>query len=416
MSPAIQYCLTPSPQFEEYIKYRLITSHSYSSSTMPRATCFKFIDQSARECKDCNIVFEYPHELRKHNQEHAHKPQGGYYRCTWFGCSYAGSDRSNYKTHRRTHTREKSKACPDCKFTAGSPSSLTRHRKKFHNYILNAKTVSSYPSVSSVSTFQSVLDFSSCPSSSSIPSSKEVASSDFSSSSSLAEMISSSSASYDLCNPEIPLNLDNLFSEPDAFYGLGGTKPNWDAKAPVAPYPRTLSSAIDTEPVLRNVDDTLHLPFDSRADLGFSFGIVSEPQFAETAPTNLFPAMGDMDLQSNVDDSTYYSQNWDQTRQSSPYNIALGHAADFNPPIAGHISPEDLQIFAHQSNNYIEQATTANFPDSTAWFDPSMINSTSGFTDTTQFLPLESVLPSTSSFSIDSFFNFDEYHTSSFSL
>ncbi|KAJ3828301.1 hypothetical protein EV361DRAFT_938982 [Lentinula raphanica] len=383
---------------------------------MPRATSFKFIDQSARECKDCNIVFEYPHELRKHNQEHVHKPQGGYYHCTWPSCSYASQDSSNYKTHYRTHTREKTKACPDCKFTTVSPSSLTRHRKKFHNYIPSAKLVVSYPSVSSVSTFRSVLDFRSCPSSSSIPSSKQVASSNSSSSSSLVETNSSSSAIHDLCNPEIPLNLDNLFSEPGALsYGLGGTKLNWDAKAPVAPYPRTLSSAIDTEPVLRNVDDTLQLPSDSWADLDLSFGPVSEPQFAYIAPTNLFPTMGDMGLQSNVDDSTNYSQNWDQTQQSLPYNIGLGHTADFNPPIAGAISPEDLQIFAPQSNNHIEQATTVDFPDSASWFNPSMINSTSGFSDTTQVLPLESGFPSTSSLPMDSFFDFDQCNPS-FSL
>ncbi|KAJ3837661.1 hypothetical protein F5878DRAFT_204820 [Lentinula raphanica] len=382
---------------------------------MPRATSFKFIDQSARECKDCNIVFEYPHELRKHNQEHVHKPQGGYYHCTWPSCSYASQDSSNYKTHYRTHTREKTKACPDCKFTTVSPSSLTRHRKKFHNYIPSAKLVVSYPSVSSVSTFRSVLDFRSCPSSSSIPSSEQVASSNSSFSSSLAETNRSSSASYDLYNPEIPLNLDNLFSESDVFYGLGGTGLDWDAKAPVAPYPRTLSSAMDTEPVLRNIDDTLQLPSDSWADLGLSFGTTSEPQFAYNAPTNLFRNMGDMDLQSNVDDSTYHSQNWDQTQQSLPYNVGLGHTTDFNPPIAGAISPEDLQIFAPQSNNHIEQATTANFPDSASWFDPSMINSTSGSTDTTQVLPLESVFPSTSSFPMDSFFDFDQYNPS-FSL
>ncbi|KAJ3848441.1 hypothetical protein EV368DRAFT_2436, partial [Lentinula lateritia] len=54
-------------------------------------------------------------------------------------CAYSSSQRSNFNTHYRTHTQEKSKACPDCSFRTGDPSSLTRHRKRIHNYVPNPR-------------------------------------------------------------------------------------------------------------------------------------------------------------------------------------------------------------------------------------------------------------------------------------
>ncbi|KAF8920219.1 hypothetical protein CPB85DRAFT_1429030 [Mucidula mucida] len=52
-------------------------------------------------------------------------------------CGYENMQKSNVDTHIRTHTKLKSRSCPDndCSFSTSDPGSLTRHRKRAHGYV-----------------------------------------------------------------------------------------------------------------------------------------------------------------------------------------------------------------------------------------------------------------------------------------
>ncbi|KAJ7585223.1 hypothetical protein C8J56DRAFT_1053613 [Mycena floridula] len=57
------------------------------------------------------------------------------HRCPFTGCRYQNLQKSNVDTHIRTHTGDKTQACPDCDFRTADPGSLTRHRKRIHDYV-----------------------------------------------------------------------------------------------------------------------------------------------------------------------------------------------------------------------------------------------------------------------------------------
>ncbi|KAJ3743645.1 hypothetical protein DFH05DRAFT_1557967 [Lentinula detonsa] len=383
---------------------------------MPRATSFKFIDQSARECKECNLVFDYPHLMRKHMRTQHMKSQG-----------------SNFNTHYRTHTQEKSKACPDCDFRACDPASVFRHRKRIHEYIPNARKgrAASNRSVSPASastSFESVLDFSSFPSASSNASNSESAApSDFSSSPpTLSSASNSESAPSDLSSlsssawetnsstidpdyatyNQIPLDLDGLFNQPDALHCFEGTGLNWDEKLLGVPCPRPLFPAVDSTPSLENINSTFYSESESWSDLSLFFGDPSEPlDYSEITSS----CQSAQDLWQNMNVST--GQNFGQAHhlQSTTYDACTGGIAEFNPSTPVLISPEHFQvIFGSESDNHVERAS-ARLPEVSSQSDPSTFNSAYGLTNLTRTLSFESV-PSTtlSSSSMDSLFGLDQ--------
>ncbi|KAJ3993090.1 hypothetical protein F5050DRAFT_779912 [Lentinula boryana] len=384
---------------------------------MPRATSFKFIDESARECKECNLVFDYPHLMRRHMRTHAHVKSQGNFRCSWPGCSFTSPRRSNFNTHYRTHTQEKSKACPDCDFRACDPASVFRHRKRIHKYIPNARKgrAASSRSISPASastSFESVLDFSSSPSASSSASNSESAPSDFSSLSSSASETNSSTIVPDYASyNQIPLDLDGLFNQSDAFHCFESTDLKWDEKLLDVPCPRPLFPAVDSTSSLENINPIFYSESESWSDLSLLFGDPSEP-LAYSEITTSFQNAQDTNLWQNMNIST--DQNFGQANhlQSTTYDACIGGIAEYNPSTPVVISPEYFQvIFGSENDNHVERAS-ARLPEVSPRSDPSTFNSAYGLTNLTQTLSFESV-PSTtlSSSSMDSLFNLGQTNT-----
>ncbi|KAK7462903.1 hypothetical protein VKT23_007482 [Stygiomarasmius scandens] len=92
--------------------------------------------------------------MKRHMDTHNKNKKS--YHCLVPGCSFSSHQKSNFDTHMRTHTGEKTKHCPDCDLSFGDPASLTRHRKRRHGYVPNrsakrAKNTSSNNSAASSS-------------------------------------------------------------------------------------------------------------------------------------------------------------------------------------------------------------------------------------------------------------------------
>ncbi|KAJ3827520.1 hypothetical protein F5880DRAFT_1201624 [Lentinula raphanica] len=101
---------------------------------MPREPSTKKRTAKSGECSECGIVLAYKHDLPRHMKIHG-LGNVTMHKCSWAGCSFETRQKSNLTTHYRTHSKDKSQACPDCDFKACDPSSLTRHRKSMHDYV-----------------------------------------------------------------------------------------------------------------------------------------------------------------------------------------------------------------------------------------------------------------------------------------
>ncbi|KAI3619678.1 transcriptional repressor ctcf-like [Moniliophthora roreri] len=86
-------------------------------------------------CKLCGLELARKGDLPRHMRTHSDNKDAMLHRCPVEGCNFANLQRSNVDTHIRTHTKEKTHHCPDCDFSAVDPGSLTRHRRRKHNYI-----------------------------------------------------------------------------------------------------------------------------------------------------------------------------------------------------------------------------------------------------------------------------------------
>ncbi|KAJ4473408.1 hypothetical protein C8J55DRAFT_562919 [Lentinula edodes] len=384
---------------------------------MPRVTSFKFIDESARECKECNLVFDYPYQMRKHMQTHGHADASqAKFRCTWGNCGYSSSQRSNFNTHYRTHTQEKSKTCPDCSFRTGDPSSLTRHRKRIHNYIPNPRkprrSFSSDKSVSPASitpTFQSTVDFASLPASfsgSSSTSDSSATASDFSPFSldfGMDPSFDATGLDYS-CNQAadtLPLSLGDLFNQPPAFQRFDDIG--------LTDCPRPLFPAVDSTASLeRSRNNNLRSRSESWSDLSLLFGNNTTPSLegigssdmTHTSEFSFFSSPYDNTWQTNAGVSNFQSYNQCPevpVQHLQPahmsYESYTDHMAGLDPSTSVVVSPEDFQVVFGSEYHNQHKESDVELPEVAPWF-----NLDSATTSQTQTLPLQSFeeSPSTS--------------------
>ncbi|KAJ3717849.1 hypothetical protein C8R42DRAFT_154651 [Lentinula raphanica] len=88
-------------------------------------------------CEVCGTKVARKGDLTRHKRRHLTPEEklARSYTCPYEGCNYSNLQKSNVNTHIRTwHTMEKIK-CPSCDFETPDPGSLTRHRKRRHEYV-----------------------------------------------------------------------------------------------------------------------------------------------------------------------------------------------------------------------------------------------------------------------------------------
>ncbi|KAJ4000326.1 hypothetical protein F5050DRAFT_562950 [Lentinula boryana] len=87
-------------------------------------------------CDLCGTKVARKGDLPRHMRSHlsAEEKFSKSYACPYDGCTYRSLQKGNVDTHIRTHTKEKIK-CPTCDFETPDPGSLTRHRKRRHEYV-----------------------------------------------------------------------------------------------------------------------------------------------------------------------------------------------------------------------------------------------------------------------------------------
>ncbi|KAF8825607.1 hypothetical protein HHX47_DHR6000265 [Lentinula edodes] len=342
------------------------------------------------------------------------------------------------RKHMQTHghadasqaTQEKSKTCPDCSFRTGDPSSLTRHRKRIHNYIPNprkARRSSSFDkSLSPASitpTFQSTVDFASVPTSfSGSPSTSDSSAtpSDFSPLSldfGMDPSFDATNLDYS-CNQAVdtlPLSLGDLFNQPafQRFDDFGLTD-----------CPRPLFPAVDsTASFERSSNNNLQCRYKSWSDLSLLFGNNTTPSLegigssdmTHTSEFSFFASPYDNTWQTNAGVSNFQSYNQCPevpVQHLQPahmsYESYTDHMAGLDPSTSVVVSPEDFQaVFGSEYHNQHNEPDV-EFPEVAPWF-----NLDSATTSQTQTLPLQSFEESPStSLSMDPLFDLAQFSTS----
>ncbi|KAJ7595667.1 hypothetical protein C8J56DRAFT_922890 [Mycena floridula] len=87
------------------------------------------------KCSICAKILARQGDMPRHMKTHMADKNKLMHRCPVAGCPFQNLQKKNVQTHIKIHTGNKSECCPDCDFKTSDPGSLTRHRKRFHNYI-----------------------------------------------------------------------------------------------------------------------------------------------------------------------------------------------------------------------------------------------------------------------------------------
>ncbi|KIK56466.1 hypothetical protein GYMLUDRAFT_247958 [Collybiopsis luxurians FD-317 M1] len=88
-------------------------------------------------CDVCGTRVARKGDIPRHMQSHlsAEEKASISYFCPYEDCTYRSLQKVNVDTHIRKHTQVKDIQCPTCNFATGDPGSLTRHRKRRHEYV-----------------------------------------------------------------------------------------------------------------------------------------------------------------------------------------------------------------------------------------------------------------------------------------
>ncbi|KAE9405369.1 hypothetical protein BT96DRAFT_988417 [Gymnopus androsaceus JB14] len=97
-------------------------------------------DQTLKDptvCDLCGTKVARKGDIPRHMRRHlsAEDKAAKSYACPYPDCGYTNLQKGNVDTHIRTHTKVKNQQCPSCDFATVDPGSLTRHRKRRHQYV-----------------------------------------------------------------------------------------------------------------------------------------------------------------------------------------------------------------------------------------------------------------------------------------
>ncbi|KAF9267499.1 hypothetical protein L218DRAFT_691761 [Marasmius fiardii PR-910] len=87
-------------------------------------------------CDNCKYTTDRSVDLQRHSVRHmsVEQQKACSFFCPYPNCHYQAFQKSNLNTHLKIHTKVKDQICPDCDFETNDPASLTRHRKRLHDY------------------------------------------------------------------------------------------------------------------------------------------------------------------------------------------------------------------------------------------------------------------------------------------
>ncbi|TFY79073.1 hypothetical protein EWM64_g4939 [Hericium alpestre] len=104
------------------------TSKRESKRTSPKP----FETEEPATCLDCGTILTHKTDLPRHMN--THEPLAFRYYCEESGCDFSCLQKSALEPHGNTHSKKKTKHCPDCTKSFADGSSLTNHRKREHGH------------------------------------------------------------------------------------------------------------------------------------------------------------------------------------------------------------------------------------------------------------------------------------------
>ncbi|KAK7457082.1 hypothetical protein VKT23_010383 [Stygiomarasmius scandens] len=95
-------------------------------------------DKKSRTCEVCGRELSRKSDISRHMKLHLapEEKEKLSYRCIVQDCPFKSLQKSNADAHIASHTgnRDLFKKCPDCDFASADPGSLSRHRRRKHQY------------------------------------------------------------------------------------------------------------------------------------------------------------------------------------------------------------------------------------------------------------------------------------------